>query len=129
MIYVDVRILHKRFPGKYDHIQSGRVGVTAEDLGISQQRMLSFHAGGPGTELKKILSLLGIKPEKGCACAKRARYMDRMGCDWCEENMDTIVRWLKEEHERRKLLVPFSDLIARQVVKLAIKRARKANSK
>ncbi len=84
---------------------------------------------GPGTELKKLLSLLGIKPEKGCACAKRARYMDRMGCDWCLENMDTIVRWLREEHERRKLLVPFSDLIARQVVKLAVKKARKANSK
>jgi hypothetical protein len=86
-------------------------------------------AGGPGTELKKLFALVGITPKKGCKCAKRARYMDRMGCDWCLENTDTIVRWLREEHERRKLLVPFSDLIARQVVKLAVKKARKANSK
>lgn len=54
--------------------------------------------------------------------------MDRMGCEWCEQNLDTIVGWLKEEHQRRKMLVPFSAMAARQVVKLAIRRAKRGNS-
>lgn len=100
--------------------------------GVCQQTAAAAMAlaiqSGAGTELKKILGMLGIKPEKGCQCNKRARYMDKMGCDWCEQNLDKIVGWLKEEHERRKMMLPFSAVAARQVVKLAIRRAKRGNS-
>lgn len=82
--------------------------------------------GGPGTELKKLLASLGIKPEKNCACNARARVMDRQGCDWCEQHIDVIVGWLREEAEKRRL--PFLDAAGRILVRRAIRNARRAAS-
>ena len=44
--------------------------------------------------------------------------------DWCEQNIDTIVGWLREEAEKRKL--PFVAVGAKLLVKRAIAAARKA---
>jgi len=68
---------------------------------MSPMSMLSrgLH-GGPGTELTKIIAWMGLTPAPGCKCKKRARYMDKMGCDWCEQNVSQIVGWLQEEHTR-----------------------------
>jgi hypothetical protein len=81
---------------------------------------------GPGTELKKLLKLVGITASPTCSCNKRARTMDTNGCDWCEANIDTIVGWLREEATKRKL--PFVDMAGRILVKRAIRNARKAAS-
>lgn len=81
---------------------------------------------GPGTELKKLLATIGIKPTPTCACNARARTMDERGCDWCEENIDTIVGWLREEATNRKLL--FVDAAGRLLVRRAIRNARKVGS-
>ena len=81
---------------------------------------------GPGTELKKLLKLIGITSSPNCKCNSHARKMDTMEAKqpgWCEENMDTILGWLEEQAKARKL--PFVRMAARQVVKLAIKRANK----
>lgn len=53
---------------------------------------------GPGTELKKILTNLGINPGPSCACNGRAAQMDAWGPDVCEEpeRFETIVGWLRE---------------------------------
>jgi hypothetical protein len=128
MIYVDVRILHKRFPGKYDHIESGRVPVTREDLQLTP-RATALSRGGAGSQLKKMLAWFGMKPSKGCRCERRASHMDRMGCDWCEQNAKTIVGWLQEEHTRQKILLPFVPMAAEQLVRLAIRRARKEGNR
>jgi hypothetical protein len=85
-------------------------------------------AQGPGTELTKIIAWMGLTPAPGCACKKRARYMDKMGCDWCEQNVGQIVGWLQEEHARTKSLLPFVSFAAEKLVRLAIRRARKGNS-
>lgn len=83
---------------------------------------------GPGTELKKMLSKLGIKPTKNCKCNQRAADMDRLGDKWCSENVDTIVGWLQEEATR--LGIPFfSTTVAAMVVKRAIRIARKKQKK
>ena len=66
---------------------------------------------------------LGIKSMGGCRCNARAREMDLRGPDWCEQNIEVIVGWLREEAERRKL--PFLAPAARMLVKLAIRKARK----
>lgn len=79
---------------------------------------------GPGTELKKLLSKIGITTKPGCQCNQRARVMDEKGADWCAENLSTIVGWLKEEHARQKILIPFSETAVSLLVKYAIRRAR-----
>ena len=76
-----------------------------------------------GTELKKLLSKIGIKATPNCSCNKRAILMDTNGIEWCENNIDTIVEWLKEEATKRKL--PFIDMAGRLLVKQAIKNAKK----
>jgi len=87
--------------------------------------MDKYRPSGPGRELKKLLSWLGFKATPGCKCNKRARHMDQMGCDWCEQNVDQIVGWLRDEHDRQKSVIPFVALAVQQLVKLAIRRARK----
>jgi hypothetical protein len=81
-------------------------------------------AGGPGTELKKLLARVGIMSTPNCSCNARAAEMDRQGCEWCETNLDTIVGWLREQAEARGL--PFLDLAGRMLVRRAIKNARKS---
>ena len=93
----------------------------AEPLALSIQQ-------GPGTELTKIIAWIGLTPAPGCKCKKRARYMDKMGCDWCEQNMSQIIGWLQEEHTRTKSLLPFVSFAAEKLVRLAIRRASQGNS-
>lgn len=80
-------------------------------------------SSGPGNELKKLLSKIGIKASPNCSCNKRAALMDANGIEWCENNIDTIVGWLKEEATKRKL--PFIDMAGRILVKKAISNAKK----
>lgn len=83
---------------------------------------------GTGTELTAILggkigsALLG-KNAKCSRCILRAGYMDRMGTEWCSENISTIVDWLAESAAKKGF--PFSNLLASRLVRYAIKRAKK----
>jgi len=78
---------------------------------------------GVGTQLKKLLSRIGIKPTPTCKCASKANVMDRKGVDWCEQNIETIVEWMREEAEKRKL--PYLNTVGRMLVRRAINNARK----
>lgn len=78
---------------------------------------------GPGTELKKLFSRVGLKQSENCKCSKHAREMDERGCDWCEQHIDKILGWIKLEAKKQGKL--FIKPVVRQVVKLAIRRARK----
>jgi hypothetical protein len=80
-------------------------------------------ASGPGTELKKLLKLVGITATPNCSCNAKAKVMDTNGADWCEANLDQIVGWLREEATKRKL--PFIDAAGRLLVRRAIKNARR----
>lgn len=79
---------------------------------------------GPGTELKRMLALLGFSSSPGCKCHQRALEMNERGVEWCSENLDTIVSWLKEEADRRRL--PFSRVAASLLVRKAIRAAASA---
>jgi hypothetical protein len=83
--------------------------------------------GGPGTELRRLLHTIGIQPKgKDCQCNAHALEMDRKGVEWCRENLESIIDWLEVEAKKRPLLgILFSRLAARQMVTLAISRARK----
>ncbi len=78
---------------------------------------------GPGTILSKMLSKIGIKSTPNCSCRRRAMEMNNKGPDWCAENIDTIVGWLREESEKRKL--PFVDFAGKLLIQRAIKISRK----
>jgi hypothetical protein len=82
---------------------------------------------GPGTELKKMLSKIGIKASPTCSCNARAQTMDANGIEWCKANTDTIVGWLREEATKRGL--PFVDLAGKIIVKRAISLAETAEKK
>lgn len=78
---------------------------------------------GAGTELKKLLKLIGITASPTCGCNAKAKTMNENGLEWCKSNMDTIVEWLKEEATKRNL--PFFSYGAKKLVKFAINRAEK----
>jgi hypothetical protein len=83
--------------------------------------------GGVGTEVKKILSRIGITASSTCQCNARAKKMDYMGIKWCEENVDAIVGWLRDEAKTRRL--PYSDFAGKTLVWYAIRRAKKAGAR
>lgn len=82
---------------------------------------------GAGTELKKLLKKIGIMASPNCSCNAKAQLMDKNGIEWCENNIDTIVGWLREEATKRKF--PFIDAAGELLVKRAIRNAKKQQSK
>ena len=85
---------------------------------------------GPGTELKKLLSKVGITASPDCSCNARARMMDESEAKspgWCEEHLDEIVGWLREEAWKRGL--PFVDMAGRVLVRRAIANARREHAR
>lgn len=82
---------------------------------------------GAGTELKKLLAMIGITSSPNCACNARAAEMDRNGVQWCKDNVSEIVVWLQSEAQRRNL--PFSRFAARKIVQIAIARAARKAAK
>jgi len=55
---------------------------------------------GPGTELKKLLAVMGIVPGPGCECNARAAEMDVLGVEGCRRERETILGWLREGQAR-----------------------------
>lgn len=78
---------------------------------------------GPGSILHGMFAALGIKSTPTCSCRRHAMEMNEKGIEWCEENLPTILSWLKDETQKRKL--PWSETVASLVVKKAINRSKK----
>lgn len=79
--------------------------------------------GKVGSELKKLLAKIGIRSSQNCSCNTRAKAMDNLGIEWCENNIETIINWLREEANNRKLL--FLDSVGKLLVNRAIKNAKR----
>lgn len=79
---------------------------------------------GPGSILAEMLKGMGLAPVESCKCKGRARKMDEWGPDGCERHIEEIVDWLEEEAQKRKL--PFMKWPAKTLVRVAIRRSRKA---
>lgn len=77
---------------------------------------------GPGTALHELLAAYGLEPDEVCECEFHARQMDFWGPDGCQARLPEITGWLEAEAKRRGLW--FSGLLAKQLVKLAIRRSR-----
>lgn len=87
----------------------------------------AWDPAGAGTQLKKLLAKVGIKSTENCSCNARAKLMNANGIEWCEQNVNEIVGWLKEEAAKRSM--PFLSLPAKIVVQRAIKLAKRARDK
>ena len=80
----------------------------------------------PGTELKAILSdWLGIQQTKQCGCRSIESRMNSRGVSWCQSDagMAEILDGMRQEHAKRKMLLPWSDVAARTLVRIACARA------
>lgn len=86
-------------------------------------RTLEDDPYGPGSILASMFSAIGIKSTPTCSCRRHALEMNRNGIEWCENNVDTICGWLKEECEKRK--IPYVETVAKMVVNRAINKAKK----
>lgn len=78
---------------------------------------------GPGSILTGMISTLGIKSTSNCSCRRHALEMNEKGPQWCEENIDTILGWLKDESKKRGL--PYVETVARMMVNKAISKSVK----
>lgn len=98
------------------------------DIGFTLRSLfpktLEENPNGPGTILSKMIASLGIKSSPTCSCKRHAIEMNDKGVDWCEQNIPTIVEWLKEESNKRK--IPFIESLAVLVIKRAIRQSKKA---
>ena len=86
-------------------------------------KTLEENPNHPGSVLAKTIKSLGFTMSDTCPCKRHALEMNDRGNDWCEENIGTIVGWLREETHRRNL--PFIDSIGRLMVSNAIAKSRK----
>ena len=104
------------------HVDRGSTGPDQ----VREAVVSALSGAGPGTQLRRLLRGIGITSTPNCSCNKRSKIMDEQGCDWCEENIDTISGWLAEESKKRKL--PYMHAAGKLLIRLAIRRARKMGS-
>lgn len=86
-------------------------------------KTMEEHPNGPGSILSGMIKKIGIVMTQGCSCRRHAIEMNEKGNDWCEQNIDTIIGWLREEASKRRL--PFLDSVGKLMVNRAIKKSRK----
>jgi len=55
---------------------------------------------GVGTELEKLLELIGIVKWKGCDCERMKRQMNALGPMGCRVHRSELVAWLKVKREK-----------------------------
>lgn len=81
--------------------QGGMIVLSRDQRDRPKQPIKAWNKGkGPGTELKKILSSLGIEAGPTCDCRARANEMDEWGVEGCKANRQQIIDWMREGQER-----------------------------
>lgn len=94
-----------------------------ETLQNMYPRTLEQDPNGPGSILTGMIKTLGISSSSTCSCRRHALEMNDKGPDWCEQNMETILSWLRDEAKKRGL--PFVDMVGKAMIQRAINRSRK----
>lgn len=54
---------------------------------------------GPGLELSRILSSVGINP-KNCSCTAKMTQMNKWGVGGCNEHFNEIIGWMRDGHSQ-----------------------------
>jgi hypothetical protein len=80
--------------------------------------------GGPGTELKKLISWFPVPKKTSCKkCSDLEFRMNKWGADVCEQKIDFICNKLRVAALRRNL--PYSRSLAEVLVRKAIRNSRR----
>ena len=113
-----------------EKIKNSHVDMPAHPVGSPQyfeaeRKLKDPHdiGQGAGTELKKMLAMIGITSTPNCSCNKRAKIMNEKGTAWCKKNKEQILEWMREESEKRHL--PFLKFAATRILNYAIAKAAK----
>ena len=119
----------KNIPGYFAAFQKVRTEPVAQRP-IDRSQIESIIGKGAGTELMLMLSSplwsrLGIKVTTSCKCTSHAKKMNDRGTDWIEQNTNTVVEWLKNEHNHQRIKIPFSKTVAKMMIRVAMRRAKK----
>ena len=118
---------HCRKPGYTDAVFAVAKRLGHDFIELSEENFNEirnkYALKGPGFFLHKTLLSFGIGFKSGCKCKARMCQMNKWGCEGCEENIDTIVEWMKEEAAARGL--PYLSAVGRMLVRRAIHNARK----
>ena len=121
-------IAKNRKPGYLQAVYDASTVVDDKTMEMSREDYIAiaekYSLGGPGSELKKLLKLIGITATPNCKCNQRAKHMDKMGCEWCKENIESICDWMQEEATARGML--FVRSAARMMVRRAITTAERS---
>lgn len=93
-------------------------------LGISTKRLVE-HApdDGVGFELARLISWFYVDTDPCLICKYRMQKMNVWGPDVCEEKIETILVWLKQAANKRR--IPYVDFAVRLLLKKAIANARR----
>jgi hypothetical protein len=114
-----------------DGLNEKLLSVLGPDIQASLQaqfpKTVEQDPDGPGTILTNMIKSIGITSSSNCACRRHAIEMNEKGSDWCEQHLDTILSWLKEESKKRNL--PFVEFVAKSMVQRAIYKSRRLKDK
>jgi hypothetical protein len=89
------------FVARHEPKQWGWTLLSKDESDRPEQTIWPWPPGfGPGTELKKILSSVGIEPKPSCDCNGKMIQMDVWGVEECRENRDVIVGWLRDNADK-----------------------------
>lgn len=81
-------------------IVCGRCGTRMLPNEAKPDRERRPATAGPGTELKRILSDLGLIGTNACGCGKKVAAMNRWGVDGCQSRFAEIRSWLIESRKK-----------------------------
>jgi hypothetical protein len=95
----------------------------AKMLRSSFPKTLEENPNHPGTVLVKVMKNQGVIISDNCSCTRHILEMNQKGNDWCVENIEKIVAWLKVEASNLKIV--FIDSVAKLLVMRAIKKSRR----
>lgn len=80
---------------------------------------------GVGDTLSTIIKKIGFSYPPISSARTMLTFLNKKGIDWCEENQPTILEWFKYECKLNN--IPFLEIIAKAILRLAIRKAKIKN--
>lgn len=93
-----------------------------EDYYFRSQYIHNKKIKGVGDTLSEIINKIGYAYPNVSGARAKLTYMNKKGIDWCDQNQELIIKWIKEECTLYQ--IQFLELIAKAIVRLAIRKAK-----
>lgn len=80
---------------------------------------------GVGDTLSVIIKKMGHNYQPISKARSKITFLNKMGIDWCDKHQNIILEWLREECTTQR--IPFLELVAKSIIRLAIRKAKNQN--